>query len=204
MRRTVFLSIASVVFAGALSAQEVSRYSFNIGAGFVEPAYSTGSFTDVGWNVGGGAGVNFGPYVGALLDVNYNSLGINSATLAGLGTAGGNINIWSFTVDPIFHLTPKRRFDVYATGGGGLYRREDQLTVPSGGFGVGFFGQPFPFFYNQVVSDYTLVKPGWDAGLGIAFGTRWHGKFYAEARYNQMFTPGGNTDYIPVTFGFRW
>lgn len=204
MRRTVLLSIAGMAFAGLLSAQEVSRYAFNIGAGFVEPAYNLGSFTDVGWNVGGGAGFNFGPYVGALLDVNYNSLGINGAALSGLGVGGGNINIWSFTVDPIVHLTPRRRFDIYATGGGGLYRREDQLTVPAGGgVGFGFFG-PEAFFFNQVVSDYTLVKPGWDAGLGIAFGTRWHGKFYAEARYNQMFTPGGNTDYIPVTFGFRW
>jgi hypothetical protein len=38
----------------------------------------------------------------------------------------------------------------------------------------------------------------------MSFGTKWHAKFYAEARYNRMFTNGPDTDFIPVTFGVRW
>jgi hypothetical protein len=40
-------------------------------------------------------------------------------------------------------------------------------------------------------------------GAGIAFGKKWGGKFFAEARYNRIFIGDRHTDYIPVTFGFR-
>jgi hypothetical protein len=57
---------------------------------------------------------------------------------------------------------------------------------------------------NQVVSSYSVNKPGIDAGMGIAFDTKWHGKIFAEARYNRIFMGPFHTDYVPVTFGFRW
>jgi hypothetical protein len=47
-------------------------------------------------------------------------------------------------------------------------------------------------------------KPGIDAGAGIAFGTKWHGKVFAEARYDRIFMGNFHTDYVPVSFGFRW
>jgi hypothetical protein len=31
----------------------------------------------------------------------------------------------------------------------------------------------------------------------------WHGKFFAEAKYNRIFA-NYHSDYVPVTFGFRW
>jgi len=49
-----------------------------------------------------------------------------------------------------------------------------------------------------------MNKPGLNAGAGIAFGNKWHGKFFAEARYNGIFGGERNTDYLPVTLGFRW
>lgn len=48
---------------------------------------------------------------------------------------------------------------------------------------------PFFGFYRaaipttQVLSSYTVNKPGVNGGLGIVLGTKWHGKFFAEARY---------------------
>jgi hypothetical protein len=51
----------------------------------------------------------------------------------------------------------------------------------------------------------TVNKPGVNGGAGIAFGTKWHGKIFAEARYHRIFMGNGaHTDYIPVSFGFRW
>ena len=44
-------------------------------------------------------------YIGALLQLDYNSLGINSATLSRVGFPGGNVNVFSATVNPIVHLT---------------------------------------------------------------------------------------------------
>jgi hypothetical protein len=43
-----------------------------------------------------------------------------------------------------------------------------------------------------------------DAGAGIAFGTKWHGKFFAEARYDRIFMRNSHTDYVPIACGFRW
>jgi hypothetical protein len=50
----------------------------------------------------------------------------------------------------------------------------------------------------------SVNKPGIDACVGVAFGSKWHGRFFAEARYNRIFM-GNNfpaTEYLPVTFGF--
>lgn len=200
MQRTLFISLGMLA-AGGLYAQEVSPVTFSLGAGFTEPIGTQGRYTDVGWNLQGGVGFNFNSHIGAMIDANYNSMGINSTTLGNLGTSGGNVNVVSFTLDPILHVHQKGRVDMYLIGGGGLYHRWDDLTNPgSGGFLPGGFG----FFGNQVVSSYSINKPGFDAGAGFSVGTKWHGKFFAEARYNRMFTSPSPTDFIPVTFGFRW
>jgi hypothetical protein len=201
MRTTSLVSCIGLLAAGAVYAQEVQPFSFAIGAGFTEPIGTAGRNLDIGWNAQAGAGYNFNSHLGAMFDFNYNSMGINSTTLSNLGVAGGNVHIMSFTVDPIVHVAHHSHVDFYLTGGGGLYHRYDDLTVPGGG-GFGFFN---PYFGNVVVASYSINKPGFDAGAGLSFGTKWHAKFYAEARYNRMFSSSGpDTDYIPVTFGVRW
>ena len=123
--------------------------------------------------------MNFSHWVGFMVDANYNQMGINSATLSGIGFPGGNTNVFSATLDPIIHLTPRSHFDLYVIGGGGYYRREIEFTAPTI---VGFTGyNPFFGFYsaavptNAVVSSYSVNKPGVDIGAGIALGTKWHG-----------------------------
>ena len=207
--RHILLVGALVFIAGGASAQEMSRFTFEAGAGFTTPVYNTGHNVDYGWNVGAGFGVNIVPYLGVKIDASYNSMGVNSATLTNLGYGGGNLNVFSATLDPVVHLNPKGHVDVYLIGGGGLYHRTQDFTQPGVLVGTGF--NPFFGFFptavgvNQVVSSYTVNKPGVDGGVGIAFGRMWHGKFFAEARFNRIFM-GHNqtTDYVPVTFGFRW
>ena len=201
----LFALLASV--AGVLSAQETPRFAFNAGAGFTTPVGNTGRNLDMGWNVRGGAGINFGYHFGVLLNAGYDSLGINSSNLGNLGYGGGNLNVFSLTLDPIIHLTPKGHADFYVTGGGGYFRQEVQFTNPGVVTGTGFdpfYGFfPYAFQTNVVVSDYTLNKPGIDAGAGVAFGSKWGGKFFAEARYVRIYNGQYHTDYVPVTFGFR-
>lgn len=194
--------------AGGLSAQEFPRFTFNAGAGFTTPVGNTGNSLDTGWNVRGGVGYNFLPWLGANLDLGFDSMGINSTTLGGLGVGGGAVRVFSTTFDPIVHLTPKHHVDVYLTGGGGYFREETQLTNP--GVATGIFGYPFFGFYpaqyetNFVVGDYSVNKPGLDGGAGVAFGSKWGGHFFAEARYVRIFSGAGyHTNYLPVTFGFR-
>jgi len=58
---------------------------------------------------------------------------------------------------------------------------------------------------TAVLASYSVNKPGVDAGLGVALGTKWHGKIFAEARWNRVCANNGvHVDYSPVAFGFRW
>lgn len=209
MKRTGYTILLALASVAGLCAQESSHFSYQFGGGFTQPVGNTGRHLDNGWNISGGAGFNFNSYVGAMVNLNYNSMGINAATLSNVGAPGGDISVFSATLDPIVHLTPRGHFDLYLTGGGGLFHRNQEFTQPGVASVVGF--DPFFGFYpaavpvTQVLASYSVNKPGIDAGAGIAFGTKWHGKIYAEARYDRIFMGNNNhTDYIPVTFGFRW
>jgi hypothetical protein len=195
--------------AGALCAQETPRVAFNVGGGFTNPLGRTGSRLNNGWNVGAGLGFNFSPYVGALVQFQDNQFDINSATLGTLGFPGGDVNMWSASLNPIIHTNPRGPVDLYFIGGGGLDHWRQEFTAPSIAVFNGF--DPFFGFYqaaipvNQVLTSYSVNKPGVNAGAGLAFGTKWHAKVYAEARWHRMFFGNDRfVDTIPVTFGFRW
>jgi hypothetical protein len=209
MKTITLVSTLTLAGLGVATAQETSHFAFNIGAGFTEPVKQTGQYTDMGWNAGAGFGWNFSPRVGALIDVDYNQMGINSTTLSNFGVPGGGVHVFSATLDPIIHLAPHAKADVYVTFGGGLFHRTQDFTAPGVGTFTGY--NPWFGFYNvgypttYILSSYTVNKPGIDAGMGIAFGSKWHGKFFAEAKFDRMFTGNGTfTDFVPVTFGFRW
>jgi hypothetical protein len=200
---------AMVLLGGTLAAQEVPRYTFDVGAGFTQPVGNTGRHLDNGWNILAGGGVNFSRYVGAMVRVGYNRFDINGTTLSSVGFPGGNVNVFSATLDPIVHLNPGHHVDVYAIGGGGLFRVEQQFTQPGVATVTGF--DPFFGFYNfgvpttEILSSYSVNKPGIDVGAGFAVGTKFHGKLFAEARYDRVFMSNGrHMDYVPVSFGFRW
>jgi hypothetical protein len=206
MNKLVLSSFCGFLLVGALHAQEFSRFSFELGAGFTEPVGNTAKYLDnYGWNLQGGAGYNFSPYIGVMGELGYNSLGINSATLNNIGYSGGGINVFSATVDPIVHLTPKSHFDLYAIGGGGLYHVYENFSAAAGAAISPFSGGSFQLIEPTNGLSYSENKPGFNAGAGVAFGTKWHGKIFAEARYVHIFTNSNmRADYVPVTFGFRW
>lgn len=188
------------------NAQEFPRFTFSMGAGFTTPVGNTGRQTDTGWDLQAGGGMNFSQYIGAMIDVGYSSFGINTNTLNGLGVANGGLHVFSATLDPIIHLKPWGHVNAYLIGGGGLYHLYQDFSNPVGvatGFNP-FFGF-YPVTVNQVVASNSTNKPGIDAGMGIQFGSKWHGTFFAEARYDRMFLNNNlHVDYVPVTFGFRW
>jgi Outer membrane protein beta-barrel domain len=197
MRRFAVTVFASFLAAGVAAAQETPRVTFDFGAGFTTPVSRSSDFLNTGWNVQGGVGANFTPWVGAMLQLHYNSMGINSATLGSLGFGRGDVHIFSATVDPIIHLNPHGHIDFYLIGGGGIYHHNEDFDGPAP-----FTGYPPYFGYH---SSYSIAKPGINAGAGVAFGTRLRGKFFAEARWDRIFlTSGTHEDYLPVSFGFRY
>ncbi len=205
MKSAVYSVIAALAAVVSLSAQETSHFAFQVGVGFSEPVGRTGFYTDTGYNTSTGFGYNFNSYLGALIDLNVTSMGVNSTTLNGIGVQGGNLNVFSATLDPIVHLLPHSRFDVYFTGGGGEYRRSQIFVAPiaPGNYG----GAPYFGFApsNQLAFSSSVNKPGVDVGMGITMNSKWRGKYYAEMKYNKMFLGGlYHTDYENLTFGYRW
>lgn len=202
MKKLVMFGIFAAL-TGTLGAQEFPRFAFDAGAGFTTPAGSTGNDLDTGWNVRAGVGYNFVPRVGAMVNFGFDNMGINSTALNDIGYGGGRVRVFSVTLDPIVHLTPHSHVDLYITGGGGYFREDQQFLDAGVAVVPSFFGPQF-INTNYVVSNYSVNKPGLDGGVGIAFGNKWGGRFFAEARYVRIFSGGGyQTDYLPVTFGFR-
>ena len=208
MQKLALTFCFGLLWTFSINAQEVPRFAFNMGAGFTEPVGNTGGHLDTGWNAGVGAGYNFSNRFGALVQWNFNDFGINRTTLNNVGFPDGTVRIWSLTLDPIVHLTPRSKADIYVVGGGGLYHRTQEFTAPTVATVTGF--DPFLGFVpvnvaaNQVLASNTINKPGFNAGVGVAFGTKWNAKVFAEARYNRMFIGDFHYDYLPVTFGIRW
>jgi opacity protein-like surface antigen len=207
----IFISTSCFVLllAGSVSAQETQHLAFDIGGGFTQTIGNTGRNLDNGWNIGGGVGYNFSPYVGALVQTNYNSMGINSTTLNNIGFPGGDVHVFSATVDPIVHLHPRGHVDFYLVGGGGLYHVFQEFTAPSVATVTGF--DPFLGFFTagvpttDVLASSSVNKPGANIGAGVALGSKWRAKFYAEARWNHVFMSNSqHMDFVPVTFGVRW
>jgi|HubBroStandDraft_5_1064220.scaffolds.fasta_scaffold458934_1 hypothetical protein len=204
MNRFAFVGCFGLLCIGTMSAQEVSHFSFELGGGFTQTVGNTGRYLNDGWNIQGGVGYNFSPYIGVMGELGYTQLGFNGATLGNLGYPGGGVNVLSATIDPIVHLTPRSHFDLYAIGGGGLYHWYENFSAPTGAV-TPFATGSFPLVIPNAGDQYSVNKPGFNAGMGVALGTKWHGKVFAEARYVHVFLNNGERgDYIPVTFGFRW
>jgi opacity protein-like surface antigen len=208
MRIFSLTSGIGLLMLSAVSAQETPPVAFNVGGGFTQTLGGTGQRLNNGWNLDGGLGYNISPYVGLMGQFNFNQFDINTATLNALGFPGGDVSLWSLTLDPIVHAHPRGPVDVYFIGGGGLYHRRQEFTQPTTAIFTGF--DPFFGFFpiavpaNQVLTSYSVNKPGINGGMGVAFGTKWHVKVYAEARYHRMIFGDRHMDYLPVTFGLRW
>jgi opacity protein-like surface antigen len=208
VKHKLLASGIGLFLAGAVFAQETPKFTFNVGGGFTQPLGRTGDNLNTGWNIGAGAGYNFTSHIGALVQFSDNQSDINSATLANIGFPGGNVNVWSLTLDPIVHTHPRGPADLYFIGGGGFYHWRQQFTAPDVAAVTGF--NPFFGFFQTVVptqdilSSYSVNKPGVNGGLGVAFGTKWNLKFYAEARYHRIIFGDRHADMLPVTFGVRW
>jgi hypothetical protein len=207
MQRFAFFFCAGLIAASA-SAQEYPKVSFEFGGGVTVPAGATDNYTRRGWNAGGGLIFNFSSRVGAGINVGFDALPISTPAVSALGISGGHVDVMHATLDPVFHLTPRGRFDFYLTSGGGYFRvfrglaagqaRPTTAFIPSLGFGPPIHGAvPIPMTYS-------VNKPGFDVGGGVAVGAIGRGKVYAEARWEHVFINGGHLDLLPVTLGLRW
>ena len=212
-----------------------SHIAFEGGFGFSAPIGSDTSWsqTDIndgnlspsegfGYGLTVGGGWNFTKKFGALLEYQFLHQGIPSDYLNALSTAdaggststtglGGNINTWSFTVDPIYYMPFSHKSGAYVTGGGGFYRKVTTFTEPVESCYFYCISTP------ETVDHFSSNQGGANFGLGVyrkIFGEDSNGKFYAEVRYvwvnspkadsSNSFQGSGTEELIPVTFGIRF
>jgi hypothetical protein len=207
---------------GAGSGGLMSRIAFEGGFGFNAPESDSIGW---GWNLLIGAGLHVNPHLTGLLEYQFIHTGLAQYIINEAGSQGGNVHIWSFTVDPVYDIAPKASNDFYIKGGGGFYRKLTNFTNPQEQEYCDYFYGCGYVTVNSVVGHFSSNQGGWNIGggyyhrFGGIYGTG-KMKFFAEARYVDVLTPavtgtnpttGGavtsvpaDTKLIPVTFGFSW
>src|SRR4051812_27366314 len=124
MTRSVSLVAAALIMVAVVQAQEKpSPFAMEVGLGFTVGVGRTGANLDTGWHSSIGAGMNFNRHVSALININTHLLGTTATVPGAYSVRGGHAVLFAATLDPVVHLPPGRRADVYVTGGGGLFHR---------------------------------------------------------------------------------
>lgn len=216
MNRSVRVGLLCLVSVGVAvvpaAAQETqnSRFTAAVGAGFTMPVYHTGTALDNGWNFNAQGGINtFNAHLSLVGEFMFNHMGINSATLDALQFPGGTASVWGFSAEPVIRFNPQGKVDFYLIGGPGIFHRHVEFTQPTLATFTAFdpfFGVFYPVAVpaNQVLLSYDTNKLGVNGGAGFNFHVgSGHAKFFAEARYYQIYTKRP-TSFVPVSFGFRW
>ncbi|HTV16481.1 MAG TPA: hypothetical protein VME68_17310 [Acidobacteriaceae bacterium] len=233
--------IASPQYGGQQRTQQYPGYesrwshiAFEAGAGFTIPVGSDTNWSQTlldegylspsegaGYNLNVGGGWNFTKHIGALIEFSFQHMGIPGDYLNALETAsgissgglGGNINTWSFTIDPIFYLPLSHKSGAYVTGGGGFYRKVTNFTEPVEGCDYYGFCTSSP----ETVDHFSSNQGGVNFGVGLyrkLMGEDSNAKFFAEVRYVWVNSPDataansyqgeGTEGLIPISFGIRF
>jgi hypothetical protein len=200
-----------------------SHFALDAGAGFTAPIGNDAKdgYDTWGYNLTVGGGWNFTKRLGALLEYQFDKQKIPGSTLSTLAIEsgsttplGGNINTWSFTIDPVFYQPFTRSFGGYVTGGGGFYRKVTNFTAPELEEECIYFC--YEGYVPATVAHSSSNQGGLNFGVGFywkAFGEDSHAKMYAETRYVWVDSPvASNSDpygegtegLIPVTLGVRF
>jgi len=193
----------------------LDHLAFEAGAGLTSPIGNDTRFVTYGYNITAGAGWNFNSKFGALIEYQFNRDKIPGATLSLVGVPGGNVNTYSFTVDPIYNYAKFGKFGGYVTGGGGFFRKVTNYTSPQQTtycdpyYGCGYGYQ------NTTVGHFSSNQGGFNIGTGVtyaAFGDESRAKLYAELRYEWVDSPKatatmpgtGTETLLPLTIGVRF
>src|SRR5262249_47990370 len=150
-----------------------SKLALEAGVGFTAPVGNTAhGWETYGYNIKAGAGWNFNKHLGVLLEFQWNRDKIPGSTLTQLAISsgsptplGGNVNTWSFTLDPIYYVPVTHRTGVYVTGGGGFYRKVTNFTAPALGFICYYYC--YPGYFPQTVAHSSSNQGGMNIGAGF-------------------------------------
>jgi hypothetical protein len=203
------------------SSSRWSHLALVAGGGFTAPVgNTTHGWETYGYNVKAGTGWNFTRHLAVLVEYQWNRDKIPGSTLTQLANEsdsnvpfGGNVNTWSFTLDPVVYLPLNKRSGAYVTGGGGFYRKVTNFTAPVLGYVCYYYC--YPGYFPTTIAHSSSNQGGLNIGAGI-YWKSWEDskmKWFAEARYTWVDSPvasnedpygSGTSSLIPVTFGVRF
>ena len=212
----ICLGLVGVASVAPLSAQDYSKFAFNMGGGITTPLNPTGAYAGVSGNFVIGAGYNMNKSNAIIGEFMYSGLPSNLSVIQPVKLPTSNINLYALTVN-YRHQVDRIKgsaFGVYFVGGGGWYQRyitvDKNYTVPAA-----VPCSPYWDWYGYSCADgyvysETVAKKGVSAGGingGIGFTIRLADsnlKFFTEARYHYAFSERVPTTVVPVTFGIRY
>jgi hypothetical protein len=174
-RSLLTLGITLAFGAGIASAQ--MPVQFGLGGGATIPSGSTNNGLKTGWH--GVAFIQFKPAPSAIkfqIDGSYRQLGFDGG--------GGKRQIIDGTGNVVceFQTGPEAKFRPYLIGGSGVYNVKNE---PEAGGSASF------------------TKFGLNAGVGFHILASGVGLF-VEGRFHNVFVPGSDFHFIPVTAGVRF
>jgi hypothetical protein len=188
-----------------------SHLTGEAGGGFNAPIGNDKPFITWGGNFTVGGGYKFSNRIHVMAEYQFIDDKLPGSLIADAGAQGGHAHIWSLTLDPVIYLFPKRKNDVYVTGGGGFYRKVTSFTDPEEVEECEFFCEIGT--ENVVVSHFSSNQGGANLGVGFThkLGEGDNMRAFAEVRYLWIDTPQigtndglGRTGLVPVTIGVRF
>ncbi|HEY3703548.1 MAG TPA: hypothetical protein VGL22_00705 [Terracidiphilus sp.] len=201
------------------------KLAMEFGGGFNLPSSETSPYINTGYQVNAGGGLHLNQMLSLLAEYQFIDDGLPSSIASQAGVDGGNVHLWSLTLNPVVNLLPHHNTSVYVTGGGGFYRKVTnfQVLYPQQ-FCDYYYGYCGVDYVPSTVGHFSSNQAGWSVGGGVSHrfgGAYGDGKMalFAEARYLDVLSPailnqsanglnpstiGEGTKLIPVTFGVRF
>jgi hypothetical protein len=199
------------------------RLAFEFGGGFNIPTSDTSPYINLGYQINAGGGLHLTKEISLLAMYQFIGDGLPSNIAAQAGVDGGNVHIWSFTLNPVVDLMPHHNTGVYLTGGGGFYRKVTNFQVETPQLFCTYFFCGIGFT-PETIGSFSSNQGGWSVGGGVSHrfaGAYGDGKMaiFAEARYLDVLSPainnqspnglnpttiGEGTHLVPISFGLRF
>jgi opacity protein-like surface antigen len=203
MKPVYYFMVVLIAHASINHAQEYSRPSFYVNTGMAVPS-APDEFSDywnMGFNVGGGIGLEISPNVQFVPTLSYSNFSFDGNNFLqengfggyGFDVSGGNAKIITLNADFKFQLSPQQSPTIpYIIGDAGLFRLAiDDMTLS-------YQGQ-----YETVQGD-SENKFGLNLGAGLDFSLNPKIAMSLGAKYVIGLTEDESTRYFPLQIGFAF
>ncbi len=201
---TCALGVATPAFA------QQTGWTYEFAFGGAAPISDLSGRLSAGWDVNGGVGYRFWPWMALMGEFGVARMGVPQDVLDAAQAPDGAGRIYSVNVEPEVQFPLTSRFSGFVEGGAGWIRRTVELTQPlvqEYDYVDPFYGDVVP---SEIITDQTLSSTtrnafGGNFGGGVSLPMGKTGAdLFVDVRYYYGPTAPRATTIIPVTFGIRY